>query len=58
MHMFVGCSNGTWDYKPPSAMDIRLELNVRFMDDTNTAPKAVLGSKASVCFKCIRCSTW
>eukprot|EP00041_Stephanoeca_diplocostata_P004415 m.44741 g.44741 ORF g.44741 m.44741 type:complete len:1384 (+) comp15101_c0_seq3:127-4278(+) len=40
-------SNGTWDYKPPSAMDIPLELNVRFTNDANTASKAVLGSKAS-----------
>jgi len=39
---------GTWQYKPPAAHDIPLELNIEFLGKApNPAKSAVLGSKAS-----------
>ena len=40
-------SNGTWDYKPPCALDIPIEFNVHFLDSENDSTAAVLGSKAT-----------
>jgi xanthine dehydrogenase/oxidase len=40
-------ANGTWDYKPPTAMDIPVEMNVTLVPAVNSAPGNVLGSKAS-----------
>ena len=39
---------GTWNYKPPSALDIPQVLNVSLLSgETNPSPTAVKGSKAS-----------
>jgi xanthine dehydrogenase molybdopterin-binding subunit B len=41
-------NNGTWDYKPPGALDIPIAFNVTFLSNTpNQANMAVLSSKAS-----------
>eukprot|EP00463_Aulacantha_scolymantha_P001687 TRINITY_DN2315_c0_g1_i1.p1 TRINITY_DN2315_c0_g1~~TRINITY_DN2315_c0_g1_i1.p1 ORF type:complete len:162 (+),score=27.10 TRINITY_DN2315_c0_g1_i1:29-487(+) len=40
-------TNGTWEYKPPCALDIPINFNVTFIKSTNTARGAILGSKAS-----------
>jgi len=41
-------NNGTWDYKPPGALDIPIQFNVTFLKNTpNQANMAVLSSKAS-----------
>ena len=39
-------SDGTWEYKPPSAMDVPKEFNVRLLEDTRF-DKGFLSSKAS-----------
>ena len=38
---------GTWDYKPPSGLDIPIRFDVTFIPNTNTDGGNVLGSKAS-----------
>ncbi len=41
-------NNGTWDYKPPSSLDIPQTLNVTLLATTpNQEPLSVLGSKAT-----------
>ncbi len=40
-------SNGTWDYKPPSALCIPLQMNTTLIPSENDAKGNVLGSKAS-----------
>jgi len=41
-------ANGTWDYKPPLALDIPIKFNVTFLDNAwNNSPDAILGSKAT-----------
>jgi len=39
-------SNGTWEYKIPSRMDVPLEWNIEFLKDS-PFPKGILTSKAS-----------
>jgi xanthine dehydrogenase molybdopterin-binding subunit B len=39
-------STGTWEYKPPSAFDIPLDLNVLLIPKSPN-PEGVLGSKAT-----------
>lgn len=40
-------TNGTWEYKPPTALDIPIDFNVTFIPSVNQADGNVLGSKAS-----------
>merc|ERR1719443_2800347 len=40
-------TNGTWNYKIPSALDVPHKMDVHFIETENTANKNVLGSKAS-----------
>ena len=40
-------SNGTWDYKVPSSLDIPVSMSVTLLPTSNTAKCAVMGSKAS-----------
>lgn len=39
-------SNGTWDYKPPTALDIPVDMRVTLLPNASN-PHGVLGSKAS-----------
>jgi len=41
-------NNGTWDYKPPSSLDIPINFNVTLLGGTpNACPQSVLSSKAT-----------
>jgi len=40
-------NNGSWEYKPPTALDIPIKFNTTLIKSENTLPGNVMGSKAS-----------